>query len=160
MVLVAALLVLPGDLATRDYLDFYRVLDPSLLAAAARVEAAGEPVAVRADRRGWPLGWWLEGLTEVPVAVGSDGRWLGIPRERTRAVAVAALFDGTLEPTEVRARAERLGVGLLLVRKWEWIGWERWLAAPAPAVEVIFDDDVTLLLRVLPPEGSAQIAGV
>ncbi|MBA3415624.1 MAG: hypothetical protein H0U10_10410, partial [Chloroflexia bacterium] len=28
VVLIAALLVLPGDRATRDYLDFYRVLDP------------------------------------------------------------------------------------------------------------------------------------
>ena len=161
LALIAALLVLPGDRVTREYLDFYRVLDPSLLAAAGRIEAFGRPVAVRADRRGWPIGWWLEGLTAVPVAVGSDPRWLGIPAERQRAAEVALLFDGGLSPTEVRERANRLGVELLLLRKWEWIGWERWLAAsPAPAVEPIFDDGVTLLLRVLPPDDSSETAGV
>lgn len=160
LALLAIALATPGDRATSAYVDFYRVLDPSLLAAAGRVEMLGRSVAIKADRRGWPVGWWLEGLTEAPVAVGSDARWLGIPAERERAAAVAALFDGALSPSEVRERAGRLGVDLLLVRKWEWIGWERWLAAPAPAVEPVFDDDVTLILRLLPEDGSAEIAGV
>jgi len=158
--LLALLLASPGDRATRDYLGFYRVLEPSLVSAANRIEELGLPVAVRADRRGWPLGWWLEGLTTVPVAVGSDPRWLGFPDEQRTAADAVELFDGSLSPAELRSRADRLGVELLLVRKWEWIGWERWLAAEEPAVEPLFDDGDTLLLRVLPapdPAGEARI---
>lgn len=173
--LLALALVVPGDRVTREYLAFYRVLDPSLLAAAAAIERAsadcglegsawgiGCPpaVAVRADRRGWPIGWWIEGLTETPVLVGSDRRWLGFPRERERAAVVAALFDGGLSPDDLRRQAAAAGVRLLLVRKWEWIGWERWLDAPEPAVAVAFDDGESLLLRLRPAARGTPEAGV
>ena len=159
LVIIALVVVLPGDRTTREFIDFYRVLDPSLIAAAERIDAIGRPVAAMADRRGWPVGWWIEGLTDVPTAVGSDQRWLGFPMERQRAEDVARLFDGRRTPAEVRDLAARLGVETLLVKKWEWIGWERWLQHPQPAVEPVFDDGATLLLRVLPNE-TAENAGV
>jgi hypothetical protein len=159
LVLIALVLVLPGDRVMREYVEFYRVLDPSFIAAAERIDAIGRPVASMADRRGWPVGWWIEGLTGAPTAVGSDRRWLGFPVERQRAEDVERIFDGRRTPAEIRELAARLGVEMLVVRKWEWIGWERWLAQPDPAVEPVFDDGTTLLLRVLPNE-TAENAGV
>ncbi|MFM9106675.1 MAG: hypothetical protein ACKOWF_08250 [Chloroflexota bacterium] len=145
-----ALLAVRGDQEATAFVRFYRVLDTSTIAAAGAIDAAGGSgaAAIREDRRGWPLGWWYEGLTRRDVLVGSDPRWLGFPGEREQAAAVAALFDGTLPPAELRRRAGAAGVGVLACRKWEWIGWERWLAAPDPAVEVLFDDDETIVLRV------------
>lgn len=153
---VAGWLGVAGDRLAAEYVAFYRVLDASLVEAAGSVERLGLPVAVRADRRNWPLGWWVQGLTDTRAIVGSDPRWLGFPEERSQAAAVEALFDGAASPPTIRRRAESLGVELLLLRKWEWIGWERWLAAGDPAVETAFDDDVTLLLRIRP---SGQAGG-
>lgn len=151
LTIIAALIVIPGDRVTREFVAFYQVLDSPLVASASRIQSMGRPVAVRADRRGWPIGWWVEGLTTVPVAVGSDARWLGFPDEQRKATAVATLFDGSLNPAQIRKRAQAADISLLLVRKWEWIGWERWLASDAPAVAPVVDTDELLLLQIQPP---------
>lgn len=156
-----ALVIWRGNGEAQAFFRFYRVLDRSTLLASRAIESANVPgaVAVRADSRGWPIGWWYEGLTTADVIVGSDPRWLGFPVERDAAATVAAIFDGTLTPSLLRNQAQATGISLLACRKWDWIGWERWLAAPRPAVEVVFDDDVTLVLRVIDPE-PPEIAGV
>jgi hypothetical protein len=151
LVIAALVIVIAGHRTAGEYARFYMVLDRSTLAAAAAVESASPVgiVAVRADRRGWPVGWWFEGLTTAPIAVGSDPRWLGYPDERAAAAMVADLFASGATPWELRARADRHRVDLLVSRKWEWIGWERWLSASEPPVEVVFDDDITIVLRIL-----------
>ena len=40
------------------------------------------------------------------------------------------------------------GVGYLVVAKWDWIGWERWVNTPGFPVAEIYDDDRYLVLRV------------
>ncbi len=149
---VALALATVGDNAARAYGTFYRVLDQSLIGAATFVEAT-EPdglVAVHADRRGWPVGWWYEGLTEQRIAVGSDPRWLGFPNERQQAELVANLFAPGRSGDELRQMADAAGVELLVTGKWDWIGWDRWLSETDPAVVVAYDDDETIVLRILP----------
>ena len=150
-VVLLAILASSGDRAAADYFRYYRSLDRSMLDAARVIDRAAEngSVAVRADRRGWPVGWWFEGLTSKPVLVGSDPRWLGFPGERVAAARVADLFDGTLTPDALRRGAETAGIGFLVCRKWDWIGWEHWLAASEPAVDVIYDDEETIVLRII-----------
>ncbi|MCC7022172.1 MAG: hypothetical protein IT338_05060, partial [Thermomicrobiales bacterium] len=59
---LAIALALPADRATADIAAFYQVVDPSLVHAAHAIAASDQPggVAVRQDRRGWPIGWWFE----------------------------------------------------------------------------------------------------
>jgi hypothetical protein len=150
--LLPALLWLPADTEATRYAEFYRTLDQPLLGAAAAIEAASPDgiVAVRQDRRGWPIGWWLEGLTTARIAVGSDPRWLGFPAEREQAALVDRFFGQRLDSDQLRALAAETGVEVLALRKWEWIGWQRWLEEPRPPVEVVYDDDDLLVLRVIP----------
>jgi hypothetical protein len=152
----AAALALPillwpaADAAAGDYYRYYRVADVSLVRAAAavdRFDPAGL-VVVRHDRRGWPLGWWFEGLTEARIAVGSDPRWLGFPAERDRAGLAGRFFDAPLTGDELAALAAETDASLLVVRKWEWIGWQRWLDEPDPVVDVLYDDDRYLVLEL------------
>ena len=139
-----------ADDQAADYFRYYRVVDGSLLAAAATVATAdGEgAVVVRHDRRGWPIGWWFEGLTESRIVVGSDPRWLGFPEEQAQAGLAARFFDRPLTGPELTDLADRSGVDTLVFRKWEWIGWQRWLDEPDPPVTVLFDDDRFMVLRV------------
>ena len=111
-------------------------------------KADGGVVVVRHDRRGWPIGWWFEGLTEARIAVGSDERWLGFPAERERARLAARFFDAPLSGTELATMARQSDVALLVFRKWEWIGWQRWLEEPDPAVVVVYDDGSFMILAV------------
>jgi hypothetical protein len=147
---IAATLVVPADRETSRFADFYRVLDESLLGAAAAIESDGSPgaVAVRKNRRGWPVGWWLEALLDQPVIVGSDPRWLAFPMEREHARQAEALFDGGLDAGTFHQRAIASGVHYLVVAKWDWIGWERWVNVPGFPVAEIYDDDRYLVLRV------------
>lgn len=148
---IPVLLVIPADRAASDYFAYYRTLDGPLLGAAAAVEAANPEgiVAVRRDWRNWPIGWWFEGLTTAEIAVGSDPRWLGFPDEVRRAELVDRFFTARLDADQLRDLANETGVELLALRKWEWIGWQRWLEGPDPAVEPIYDDNEFLVLRIL-----------
>ncbi len=132
-----------------EFFRYYRVVDRGLLAAAAAVEGGDAEglVVVRHDRRGWPLGWWFEGLTEAPIVVGSDPRWLGFPAERAGAALAGRFFDQPLTGAEVEALARETGVTRLVFRKREWIGWQRWLAEPEPAVQVVHDDGVFMVVE-------------
>ena len=151
---VAAALALPlllwprADAQAADFVAYYRVVDRSLLDAAAAVdERAGDgQVVVARSRRGWPVGWWFEGLTDARIVVGSDEQWLGFPEEREQARLAHRFFAGRHSGPEVAALARETGVELLVFRKWEWIGWDRWLAEPDPVVEVVFDDGEFMVL--------------
>lgn len=147
---IAATLVVPADRATSRFADFYRVVDESLVRAAAAIEADGGSgaVAVREDRRGWPVGWWFEALLDRPVIVGSDPRWLAFPAEREHARQAEVLFDGGLNAEMFRQRATASGIRYLVVAKWDWIGWERWVTTPGFPVAELYDDDRYLVLRV------------
>lgn len=163
LVLGALLLgALPAaDRQIADYVAYYRVVDPSLVAAARVVarEAGTGSVVVRANRRGWPEGWWFEGLTTARILVDSDPRWLGFRAERRQAALAARFFLPGVSGAAVRRLAAETGVDLLVLRKKEWIGWQRWLAEPLPPVTALFDDGTFLVLRVRPLEDGATTAG-
>jgi hypothetical protein len=147
---LAALLAVPADRAATTFAHFYAVLDPSLVAAANAIAADKTPgtVAVRQDRRGWPIGWWFEALLAQPVLVGSDQQWLAFPEERDNARQVDALFASDLDPTTLRNLAKASDVRYLVIPKWDWIGWERWLRDPTYPLTILYDDDQTLVLRL------------
>jgi hypothetical protein len=156
---IPILLLLPADRVTATYADFYHVVDASFVRAAAAIANDGGSggVAVRQDHRGWPIGWWLEALQTKPVLVGSDAKWLGFPDERRRAEEAARLFDGSITPATFEQRVSALDVAYIVIPKWDWIGWDRWLREPDFPVSVLFDDDRLLVLRVA---SSAKSAGV
>ena len=158
MVLPAAVIVfswwisIAGTREAKGFFAFYQTLDGSMLAAAEVIDAETFPgaVAAQADARQWPVGWWYEGLTTTPIMVGSNPRWLGFPDELVRADVAAHLFDGSLTSDALRSAATEAGVGGFVIRKWDWIGWQRWLDAENPAVEVVFDDNEIVVLRLVP----------
>ena len=133
-----------------EFASFYQVLDASTIAATRSIPVTQDgALAVAADRRGWPVGWWVEALQEQPVYTGSDPQWLAFPDERTRADAVAQLLaspDGQI----LQQRAEALDVTYLVVRKWDWIGWDRWIDGDPNAPAVNYDDNVTIVLQIFP----------
>ena len=150
IVAMLAALAFAGDAAAGRYFAFYRVATPSLIAATQAVQQDDEgTIAVRANQRGWPVGWWWEGLTTRRVAVGSDSRWLGFPQERAQAALAARFFSAPLTAAELRALSESTGVRVLACNPREWIGWQRWLAGPDPPVRVLHHDDDWLVMRVV-----------
>jgi hypothetical protein len=161
VIAVAFTLLMSADRATVGFAEFYRVVDQSLIEAAAAIERDGSAgiIAVRMDRRGWPVGWWFEALLTQPVIVGSDPQWLGYPSEREHARQAANLFDGGLDPATFAARAAAGDVGYLVIPKWDWIGWERWLRQPGFPVIVLHDDDRYLVLRVAAISEKPKIVG-
>ena len=82
-----------------------------------------------------------DALLDRPVIVGSDPRWLAFPAEREHARLAEALFDGRLDSGTFRQRAAGSGIRYLVVAKWDWIGWERWLTTPGFPVAKLYDDD-------------------
>lgn len=150
LIVALALAVLAGRSAIA-FAEYYRVVDEPLRRAAATIAAdsTSGAVAVRQDHRGWPIGWWFEALQTQPVYTGSDPRWLGFPDEQLRARQTASLFDGALDAATFAARANALGVRYLVIPKWDWIGWDRWLRDSTFPVTVLSDDDHYLVLRVI-----------
>jgi len=139
-----------ADRAAGDYFRFYQVVDQPLLDAADALDEAadGELAVVRHDRRGWPIGWWFEGLTDAKIAVGADRRWLGFPSERDQAAMASSFFDTPVAADRLGALAVRHDVRWLVFRKWEWIGWQRWVEAANPPVTIAYDDDEFMILAI------------
>jgi hypothetical protein len=146
----ALLLVVPADRAVADFARFYQVADRSLAQAAAAIadDGGAGTVAVRQDHRGWPVGWWFEALLEQPIIVGSGRQWLGFPDEWDHARQADALFDGSLDAMQFREQANAAGGRYLVIPKWDWIGWDRWMQMPGFPIAVLYDDDEYLVLRV------------
>lgn len=138
------------DSQAEEFIAYYRVVDPEMVEMAAFVDdyPMSGMVAVRKGERDWPVGWWFEGLTDAKIAVGSDPRWLGFPRERDRAAMVGDLFSGRRTSDEIVAIAGQHDIDLLVFRKWEWIGWQRWQEEADPATEIIFDNEVWMAVDV------------
>lgn len=135
----------------REFGHFYQVLDASLVTAAQRIPSSSTgAVAVAPDRRGWPVGWWIEALRETPVFTGSNPQWLAFPEERARAEEVDALLASP-RASVLQERARDLEVEYLLLRKWEWIGWERWIDGTPDVPTVIYDDNETMVFRIASP---------
>lgn len=148
----AALVWLAGTTTglTREFASYYQVLDVSLVAAVRSIPTIKTgSVAVAADRRGWPIGWWIEALQERPVFTGSNPQWLAFPEEQLRAGDAAMLFAAQ-DAQVLRQRAGDLDVAYLVIRKWEWIGWERWIDNSATSPAIIYDDNETIVLEVVP----------
>jgi hypothetical protein len=149
-VALAVTLGVRADQAATAFAGYYRVGDASLVAAAGAIAADDQPgaVAVRKDRRGWPVGWWFEALLARPIVVGSDTRWLGFPEEQERAVTAEALFNGEIAADAFRRMVDAASIRYLVMPKWDWIGWDRWLRDADFPVSVLYDDDRYLVLRV------------
>ena len=82
------------------------------------------------------------------LGVGSKVKWPGFPDGRERALLAGRFFEQGMGGHAVTELAAETGVDLLVFRKWEWIGWERWLSEPSPAVSVAFDDGEFMILDV------------
>lgn len=134
----------------REFATYYQVLDASLIAAISSIpDSNNGSIAVAADRRGWPVGWWVEALQDRPVFTGSNPQWLAFPEERSRAASVARLLAS--EDLQIlQERASELGVEYLLMRKWDWIGWERWTDGTTYPATFIYDDNETLVMEIPP----------
>jgi hypothetical protein len=101
------------------------------------------------DRRGWPIGWWFEGLTDASIVVGSEPEWLGFPHERELAATADAVMSSTLSPQDAAALARQENIGFVVIEKEDWLGWRRWIqGTTAPAFRIVFDNDEFLVLRV------------
>jgi hypothetical protein len=134
----------------REFARYYQVIDASMIAAISSVPITDDgSIAVAANQRGWPVGWWVEALQERTVFTGSNPQWLAFPIERERARATEELFASP-DQQVLQQQAEAMGVTYLLLRKWEWIGWDRWLDTPGRTPAVIYDDNQTLVLEVFP----------
>jgi hypothetical protein len=136
-------------------LNYYyseRVLDGGVLDAAEFVDQhhGDGIVAVMQNRRGWPIGWWFEGLTSAKIAVGSPERWLAFPKERENARLANQFFQRRLTGAEVVELAARTNVDLLVFRKEDWLGWEAWTAEPSPRVMVVYDQNEFMIVDVNP----------
>ena len=140
------------DARTTQVLEYYRVADQSLLNAAAFVDHNHREglVVARQDQRGWPVGWWFEGLTSAKIAVGGNARWIWFAQERANASLASLFFDHNRTGQQVVELARQEGVDLLVFRKWGWIGWQRWLEEADPVVEVAYDDGEFMVLDVAP----------
>jgi hypothetical protein len=145
------LLLLPlSDTRSADLIHYYRVVDGPLLRTAAWVDAnhGGRTVLIREDRRGWPVGWWFEGLTDARIIVGTNPKWLAFPQEQANAELASRFFNDRRTSAQVAELAAEHGVELLVFRKWEWIGWQAWLADPQPALRVVYDDGDFMVFQV------------
>jgi hypothetical protein len=138
-----------ADLRAEELYRHYRVMDRSLMGAIEFVDAY-EPegaVLVRKTQKGWPGGWWFEGLTDETIKVGSEERWLGFGQERRNARLADRVFDRAQTGEQAVAAARRGDVQLLVFRKGDWRGWQTWLVQPS-GLRVVYDDGVTMVLDV------------
>lgn len=141
------------DRVIEEDIHFYRMLDGDFVAAA-QWSQANPPegaVAMPADSRQWPVGWWFRGLTDAPVLVGSNPKWLAFEQEREEAAFVASLLQPPRSSAEVGALARESGVTRLVVYREYWVGWQRWLREPEPGVHASYGNDTFLVLDFLPP---------
>lgn len=155
---IPLLLWVPSDTSAIRSFAHYRVLDRSLVAAAGWLDIRHPDgrIVVRDDRRGWPVGWWFEGLTGAPIIVGSDEKYLFFPSERDRARLASRFFAPNMSTRQVADLAHRSGVTYLVFRKRDWIGWRAWITEPDPQVRVVFDDNEYMILAVADqPAGAA-----
>jgi hypothetical protein len=138
-----------ADLRADELYRHYRVMDRSLHNAINFVDAYDPEgaVLVRKTAKGWPSGWWFEGLTDERIMVGSEERWLAFDEERANARLAEAVFRDSPTAAQAAATAREGGAQLLVFRKGEWTGWQQWLTQP-DALRVIFDDGVTMIVDV------------
>ncbi len=141
-----------ADARAAELVQYYRVMDPSMRAAIRFVDDTNPTgtVVVHKSQKGWPVGWWFEGLTDEKIAVGSDERWLGFAGERDNARLAAHLFDAKTTPQDAVKAARRRGVELLVFRESDWSGWQTWLLDPTLSVKKVYDDGETMILDVTP----------
>ena len=62
----------------------------------------------------------------------------------------------TAADADVAALAAEHEIDLLVLRKRDWIGWERWLAEPTPAIRVVYDDGEFLVFDLHPDRAPAS----
>jgi len=84
-------------------------------------------VAVAADDRGYPLGWWLAGMADARVIAGSDPRWLAFPLQRDLADSINRVFDDRLLWFEASKVARVEGIDLVVAPKRFWSHWQAWV---------------------------------
>ena len=123
-----------ADDQAREDFAYYRTLEPGMIGAARWLDANAEDetAVVGASGRGWPMGWWFEGLTgDARIVVGSDLRWVAFSEERDNARLAREFFAFARTEAEVRALGEREGVRYLVFSTADWTGWQDWDAEPA-----------------------------
>ncbi len=131
-----------SDAKAGEDIAYYRVADHSLIRTADWINAHPTHglVVIRQSARGWPVGWWFEGLTHANIVVGSNLKYLAFPGERDHAALANQFFDQQRTTKQARQFAAETGVSFLVFKKWEWIGWQAWTAETDPALKIVFDD--------------------
>ena len=116
------------DAVVEDDIAFYRTLDAHYLDAVewSNANPPEGAIAVAADRRGWPVGWWWRGLSTDTVLVGSHARWLAFEDEREEARVIGRLLR-TLDGSEAARFAREHRIGRVVVYREQWIGWQWWV---------------------------------
>ncbi|MHB8645861.1 MAG: hypothetical protein ACYDAR_08750 [Thermomicrobiales bacterium] len=131
-----------SDAKAGEDIAYYRVADQSLIRTTDWLNAhpTNGRVVIRENGRGWPVGWWFEGLTHAKIVVGSNTKYLAFPGERDHADLANQFFDQKRTTGQVRQLAAETGVSFLVFKKWEWIGWQAWGTESDPALKIVFDD--------------------
>lgn len=150
----ASLLValLPSlDAVVEEDIAYYRMLDSHYLDAVewSNANPPDGAIAIASDRRDWPVGWWWRGLSDAPVLVGSNARWLAFEDEREEARLVATLLR-TLDGPAAAALAREHGIGRVVVYREEWIGWQWWLRDAPSDISLVYSNETFAILDFAP----------
>jgi hypothetical protein len=153
---LALLLVLEASFGLRRFSDqrkFYALLTPKAVTALEwlREETPRDDLVAVPDMRGYPYGWWVEGLGERRSLTASRLQWLNFEDERRRARIANILFHSTAFPNQgTLRRARHFGVDVLFIVK----SWPSFKAAQLEKLRIevpdviLYENEDVVLVRV------------
>lgn len=135
-------------------LAFYGYLDPFVVDGLSWLREHARPgdlAASAAVSRGWPTGWWIEGLARVPTYIESDPRWLAFHEEKQHAAIASEIFAET-DPQLALLRARQERVTLLVIDVRHNRAADRWLATGRVngPLGVVYQNPSLVIFRVAP----------
>jgi hypothetical protein len=124
-----------ADREANQEFERLRVVDGAYVQAADWITARAPAglVFVNADRNGFPVAWWLAGLSRARVAAGSQPSLLAFPGTRRLATRVGEVFTPGRAWPQAEALARSHGVELLVTRKADFPDWIDWARERRPA---------------------------
>jgi hypothetical protein len=117
------------DTQAKGVIGWFQYMDEDYVEAATWIHGHSPRglVAVAADDRGYPLGWWLAGMADARVIAGSDPRWLAFPKQRDLAESIGRVFDDRLLWFEASKVARVEGIDFVVAPKRFWTHWQAWV---------------------------------
>jgi hypothetical protein len=129
--------------------SYYQVLTPDWVGALRYLREQTQPgsvVAVSANGRLDPTGWWVQGLGRRQALIDTDLAWLNFPGERERTRQAKWIFDPTVSIQESLRRAQSDGVTYLLIDK-RWQQSQAW-TEHVNQLTVVDDSPTLMIVRV------------